>query len=309
MRVIFAGTPAFAVRILQGLLANKDLQLIGVITQPDKPQGRKGVLTPSAVKEYALTQGLDVYQPVKIKNPEFVEVLSGLQPDVMVVAAYGQILSEEILNLPKFGCINVHGSLLPKYRGAAPAQFGILNGEKESGVTIMQMDKGMDTGAMLAKVVVPIPENMTSGELLAALAAAGDGALQKVLTKLGTDEYQPVAQIESEATYAHMIKREMEKLEWDETAAAIHNKIRAFNPEPGAYTLLPNGKHLKMWQSTLADGKGKPGEVLAIEKKSFVVATGEGALRILQVQPEGKKAMPAGDFLNSRAIKVGDMLQ
>lgn len=309
MRVIFAGTPAFAVRILQGLLANKDLQVIGVITQPDKPQGRKGVLTPSAVKEYALSQGLEVYQPLKIKSHEFVEVLRGFQPDVMVVAAYGQILSEEILNLPKFGCINVHGSLLPKYRGAAPAQFAILNGEKESGVTIMQMDKGMDTGAMLAKVVVPIPEDMTSGELLVALAEAGDGALQKVLTKLGTDEYQPVAQSESEATYTHMIKREMEKLEWGETAAAIHNKIRAFNPEPGAYTLLPNGKHLKIWQSTLADGKGKPGEVLAIEKKSFVVATGEGALRILQVQPEGKKAMSAGDFLNSRAIKVGDMLQ
>jgi len=308
MRVIFAGTPAFAVRILQGLLANKDLQVLGVITQPDKPQGRKGVLTPSAVKEYALAQGLAVYQPVKIKSPEFVEVLHSLQPDVMVVAAYGQILSEEILNLPRFGCINVHGSLLPKYRGAAPAQFAILNGEQQSGVTIMQMDKGMDTGAMLAKVVVPVTENMTSGELLVALAETGDGALRKVLSCLGTNEYQPEAQNESEATYAHMIKREMEKIDWNASAQSIHNKIRAFNPEPGAYTLLPNGKHLKIWQSTLADGEGKPGEVLTIEKKSFVVAAGEGALRILQVQPEGKKAMPAGDFLNSRALKVGDVL-
>ena len=309
MRVVFAGTPAFAVRILQGLVANKDVELVGVVTQPDKPQGRKGTLTPSAVKEYALGQGLAVYQPVKIKSPEFVEVMGGLKADVMVVAAYGQILSEEILHLPRFGCINVHGSLLPKYRGAAPAQFAILNGEKESGVTIMQMDRGMDTGAMLAKAVVPITENMTSGELLEELAEAGDGALRQVLALLGTDSCRPAAQNEDEATYAHLLKREMERIEWVDTAQNIHNKIRAFSPEPGAYTFLPNGKQLKIWQSVLAEGSGRPGEVLAVEKKSFVVAAGEGALRILQVQPAGKKQMPAGDFLNSRAIAVGDVLQ
>ncbi len=309
MRVLFAGTPAFAVRILQGLAANKEVELVGVITQPDKPQGRKGVLTPSAVKEYALSRGLTVYQPVKIKSPEFVEILRGLETDVMVVAAYGQILSEEILHLPRFGCINVHGSLLPKYRGAAPAQFAILNGEKESGVTIMQMDKGMDTGAMLMKVKVPITENMTAGELLEQLAEAGDGALQQVLAALGTDRYRPVAQDEGEASYAHLLKREMERIEWGDAAQNIHNKVRAFNPEPGAYTLLPNGKQLKIWQSVLTEGDGRPGEVLAVEKKSFVVAAGEGAIRILQVQPAGKKPMPAGDFLNSRAIAVGDVLQ
>lgn len=309
MRVLFAGTPAFAVRILQGLAENKDVELVGVVTQPDKPRGRKGVLTPSAVKEYALSKGLTVYQPVKIKSPEFVEILRRIEADVMVVAAYGQILSEEILNLPKFGCINVHGSLLPKYRGAAPAQFAILNGEKESGVTIMQMDKGMDTGAVLAKVVVPITEDMTSGDLLERLAEAGDGALRRVLAVLGTDTCRPAAQNEDEATYAHLLKREMERIEWVDTARNIHNKVRAFSPEPGAYTFLPDGRQLKVWKSVLAEGNGRPGEVLAVEKKSFVVAAGEGALRILQVQPAGKKPMPAGDFLNSRAIEAGDVLQ
>ena len=308
MRVLFAGTSSFAVTILQGLLANKDVNLLGVITQPDRPKGRKGVLTPSPVKEFALGAGLTIYQPEKIKSADFILVLKDLAPDLMVVAAYGQILSEEILNLPKFGCINVHGSLLPKYRGAAPAQFAILNGEKVSGVTIMEMDKGMDTGAMLKKVVVPIGDNMTSGELLEELAKAGSSALDEVLGTLGSAAYQPQKQNEDEATYAHLIKREMEAIDWQKSAQAIHNQIRAFNPEPGAYTILPNGKQLKIWQSVMAQGSGSPGEIIAMDKKGFTVAALQGAIRVLEVQPEGKKPMRAGDFLNSRSIKVGDIL-
>lgn len=303
MRVVFMGTPDFAVEILRGILEAKKHEVVGVVTQPDKPQGRKGVLTPSPVKVFALEQGLKVYQPQKVKQDDFVEILKALAPDVMVVAAYGQILSETILNLPRYGCINVHGSLLPKYRGAAPVQYAILNGDKETGVTIMQMDKGMDTGAMLSKVVVPIGENVTTGELMKKLAQAGSVALVEMLDKLVNNEVVAEPQKEEEATYTHLIKREMEVLDWQETAAQIHNKIRALNPAPGAYAILPNGKHLKIWQSKIVEGSGVPGKILKVEKDGFVVTCGAGALKILQVQPEGKKPMGAKDFLNGGMVK------
>lgn len=303
MRTVFMGTPDFAVEILRGILKTKKHEVVGVVTQPDKPQGRKGVLTPSPVKVFALEQGLKVYQPQKVKADDFVEILKELSPEVMVVAAYGQILSEVILNLPKYGCINVHGSLLPKYRGAAPVQYAILNGDKETGVTIMQMDKGMDTGAMLSKAVVPIGEDMTTGELMDKLAQAGSAALVEMLDKLSNNEAVAEPQKEEEATYTHLIKREMEVLDWQETAAQIHNKIRALNPTPGAYAILPNGKHLKIWKSKIVEGNGVPGKILKVEKDGFVVACGAGALKILQVQPEGKKTMGAKDFLNGGMVK------
>ncbi len=303
MRTVFMGTPDFAVEILRGILATKKHEVVGVVTQPDKPQGRKGTLTPSPVKVFALEQGLKVYQPQKVKADDFVEILKDLAPDVMVVAAYGRILSEVILNLPKYGCINVHGSLLPKYRGAAPVQYAILNGDKETGVTIMQMDKGMDTGAMLSKAVVPIGEDMTTGELMEKLAQAGSAALVEMLDKLANNEAVAEPQKEEEATYTHLIKREMEVLDWQETAAQIHNKIRALNPAPGAFAVLPNGRHLKIWQSKIAEGNGVPGKILKVEKDGFTVACGAGALKILQVQPEGKKTMGAKDFLNGGMVK------
>lgn len=303
MRTVFMGTPDFAVEILRGILEAKKHEVVGVVTQPDKPQGRKGILTPSPVKVFALEQGLKVYQPQKVKADDFVEILKDLAPEVMVVAAYGQILSEAILNLPKYGCINVHGSLLPKYRGAAPVQYAILNGDKETGVTVMQMDKGMDTGDMLSKVVVPIGEDMTTGELMKKLAQVGSRALVEMLDKLVNNEVVAEPQKDEEATYTHLIKREMEVLDWQETAAQIHNKIRALNPAPGAYAILPNGKHLKIWQSKIVEGIGVPGKILKVEKDGFVVACGAGALKILQVQPEGKKPMEAKDFLNGGAVK------
>lgn len=308
MKVVFMGTPEFAVTILAGILTSKKHEVLAVVTQPDKPQGRKGVLTPSPVKEFALAQGLQVYQPQKVKSDEFMPVLQDLAPDVIVVAAYGQILNEAILTLPKYGCINVHGSLLPKYRGAAPVQYAVWNGDKESGVTVMQMDKGMDTGAMLSKAVVPIPEDMTGGELMDALAVAGSDALVKMLDSLAEGSAKPEPQNEAEATYTHLIKREMEVLDWQDSAVQLHNKIRAFNPEPGTYTHLPNGKMLKVWRSKVVEGSGEAGTVVNADKKGLIVACGEGALQILELQPEGKKKMDAKVFLNGGGLKVGDKL-
>lgn len=308
MKIVFMGTPEFAVTILAGILTSKKHEVLAVVTQPDKPQGRKGVLTPSPVKEFALAQGLNVYQPQKVKSDEFMPVLQDLAPDVIVVAAYGQILNEAILTLPKYGCINVHGSLLPKYRGAAPVQYAVWNGDKESGVTVIQMDKGMDTGAMLSKAVVPIPEDMTGGELMDALAVAGSDALVKMLDSLADGTAKAEPQNEAEATYTHLIKREMEVLDWQDNAVQLHNKIRAFNPEPGTYTRLSNGKMLKVWRSKVVEGSGEAGTVVNADKKGLIVACGEGALQILELQPEGKKKMDAKVFLNGGGLKVGDKL-
>lgn len=308
MKIVFMGTPEFAVTILAGILTSKKHEVLAVVTQPDKPQGRKGVLTPSPVKEFALAQGLNVYQPQKVKSDEFMPVLQDLAPDVIVVAAYGQILNEAILTLPKYGCINVHGSLLPKYRGAAPVQYAVWNGDKESGVTVMQMDKGMDTGAMLSKAVVPISDDMTGGELMDALAVAGSDALVKMLDSLADGTAKAEPQNETEATYTHLIKREMEVLNWQDNAVQLHNKIRAFNPEPGTYTRLSNGKMLKVWRSKVVEGSGEAGTVVNADKKGLIVACGEGALQILELQPEGKKKMDAKVFLNGGGLKVGDKL-
>lgn len=308
MRIVFMGTPNFAVTILASLFANKKYEIVGVVTQPDRPQGRGNKLQASAVKEYALKCNLPIFQPLKVKDADFITILKKLNSDVIVVAAYGQILSEEILTLSKYGCINVHGSLLPKYRGAAPVQYAILNGETESGVTIMQMDKGMDTGAILKKVVVPISSNMTSGEFLNLIADVGARVLQDVLVKIESNEIQAEPQDEKEATYAHLLTRKMEIIDWKKTAAEIHNKIRAFNPVPGAYTILPNGKKLKIWKSVVAQGTGKAGEIIKIDKQGFVIACGTGALQVLELQPEGKKPMPVKDFLNGKSINLYDIL-
>ena len=302
------GTPNFAVTILASLFVNKKYEIVGVVTQPDRPQGRGNKLQASAVKEYALTCNLPIFQPLKVKNADFIEILKNLKPDVIVVAAYGQILSEEILTLSKYGCINVHGSLLPKYRGAAPVQYAILNGETESGVTIMQMDKGMDTGAMFEKVVVPISSDMTSGELLNLIADVGAKALQDVLDKIESDAIKAEPQDEKEATYAHLLTREMEIIDWQKTAEEIHNKIRAFNPAPGAYTILPNGKKLKIWKSVVEEGTGEAGEIIQVDKRGLVVACGKGAVQILELQPEGKKVMTAKDFLNGKSVNLHDIL-
>ncbi|WP_307977606.1 methionyl-tRNA formyltransferase [uncultured Phascolarctobacterium sp.] len=310
MRIVFMGTPDFAVGSLQALCESGKHEILAVVTQPDRPKGRGNKLLQTPVKEYALEQGLTVYQPQKVKTPEFVELLHELQPELIVVAAFGQFLSKEILELPKYGCINVHASLLPKYRGAAPIQYTIIKGEKESGVTIMQMDIGMDTGAMLDKVVVPIAENTTMGELHDALREQGAALLLQVIDKIAAGTAVAEPQDNEQATYATLLDRSMEHIDWSKTAQEVHNLIRGFNPAPSTFTKLPNGKSLKIWGSKMT-GKSSTaaaGTVIETGKHSFFVACGEGVLEITEVQPESKKRMPAQVFLNGRGVQEGDLL-
>lgn len=310
MRIVFMGTPDFAVGSLQALCESGKHEIIAVVTQPDRPKGRGNKLLQTPVKEYALEQGLTVYQPQKVKTPEFVELLHELQPELIVVAAFGQFLSKEILELPKYGCINVHASLLPKYRGAAPIQYAIIKGEKESGVTIMQMDIGMDTGAMLDKVVVPIDENTTMGELHDALREQGAALLLQVIDKIAAGTAVAEPQDDAQATYATLLDRSMEHIDWSKTAQEVHNLIRGFNPAPSTFTKLPNGKSLKIWGSKMTDksSTAAAGTVIETGKHSFFVACGEGVLEITEVQPESKKRMPAQVFLNGRGVQEGDLL-
>lgn len=310
MRIVFMGTPDFAVGSLQALCESGKHEILAVVTQPDRPKGRGNKLLQTPVKEYALAQGLTVYQPQKVKTPEFVELLHGLQPELIVVAAFGQFLSKEILELPKYGCINVHASLLPKYRGAAPIQYAIIKGEKESGVTIMQMDIGMDTGAMLDKVVVPIAENTTMGELHDALREQGATLLLQVIDKIAAGTAVAEPQDDAQATYATLLDRSMEHIDWSKTAQEVHNLIRGFNPAPSTFTKLPNGKSLKIWGSKMTDksSAAAAGTVIETGKHSFFVACGEGVLEITEVQPESKKRMPAQVFLNGRGVQEGDLL-
>ena len=310
MRIVFMGTPDFAVGGLQALCESGKHEILAVVTQPDRPKGRGNKLLQTPVKEYALEQGLTVYQPQKVKTPEFVELLHELQPELIVVAAFGQFLSKEILELPKYGCINVHASLLPKYRGAAPIQYAIIKGEKESGVTIMQMDIGMDTGAMLDKVVVPIAENTTMGELHDALREQGAALLLQVIDKIAAGTAVAEPQDNEQATYATLLDRSMEHIDWSKSAQEVHNLIRGFNPAPSTFTKLPNGKSLKIWGSKMTDknSAAAAGTVIETGKHSFFVACGEGVLEITEVQPESKKRMPAQVFLNGRGVQEGDLL-
>ena len=310
MRIVFMGTPDFAVGSLQALCESGKHEIVGVVTQPDRPKGRGNKMLMTPVKEYALEQGLTVYQPQKVKTPEFVQTLRELQPELIVVAAFGQFLSREILELPPHGCINVHASLLPKYRGAAPIQYAIIKGEKESGVTIMQMDIGMDTGAMLEKVVVPIAENTTMGELHDALREQGAALLLKVSDDIAAGTAVAEPQNDAEATYATLLDRSMEHIDWTKSAQEVHNLIRGFNPAPSTFSKLPNGKSLKIWGSRLTEKKSEAaaGTVVEAGKHSFFVACGSGVLEITEVQPESKKRMAAQVFLNGRGVAEGDIL-
>lgn len=310
MRIVFMGTPDFAVGSLQALSESGKFEIAAVVTQPDRPKGRGKKMLMTPVKEYALSRGYAVYQPQRVKAPEFVQLLRSLQPDLIVVAAFGQLLSQDILSLPKYGCINVHASLLPKYRGAAPIQYAIINDEKESGVTIMQMDIGMDTGAMLGKICVPIGENMTMGELHDILRDRGASLLLEIIDEIAAGTVCAEKQNDEEATYAALLKRSMECIDWSKSAQEVHNLIRGFNPAPGTFTTLPNKKSLKIWGSRLTDKKSSalPGTVVEIGRKSFFVACGEGVVEITEVQPESKKRMPAQVFLNGRGVQLGERL-
>lgn len=303
MKIIFMGTPDFAAASLEALIASKH-EIMAVVTQPDKPKGRKGELTPSPVKTIAVEKGIKVYQPVRVREQEFVEILRGYNPDVIIVVAFGQIIPESILEIPKYGCVNIHGSLLPKYRGAAPIQWAVLDGEKETGVTTMLMDKGIDTGDILLKRVINLTEDETAGSLFDKLMVLGAEAILETLEGLENGSITPEKQGESPTDYAKMLTKAMGLIDFTRTAAELDCFIRGMNPWPSAYTVL-DGKTLKIWKAKPVDGNGGAGSVLSVGKDSFIVCCGENALEILEVQLEGKKRMSAGDFLKGTHLEPG----
>ena len=310
MKVVFMGTPDFAVGTLEALI-EAGHEVIGVVTQPDKPKGRGKTLMATPVKEVALKHQIPVYQPKKVREAGFTETLGRLAPDVIVVAAFGQIITKEILDIPRFGCINVHASLLPAYRGAAPIQWAVINGEKESGVTIMQMDEGLDTGDMIDKVVVPLAEDETGGSLFDKLSQAGARLCVKVLKDLeegnAVREKQPE---ESTTPYASMISKKMGEINWERSAKSIEQLIRGLDPWPSAYTKL-QGKTLKLWKAEAQKEnvpEGVPGEVVKVERDTFCIQTGDGILKIEEVQLEGKKRMDTAAFLRGFHLSQGERL-
>ena len=308
MRVVFMGTPDFAVPTLEKII-EAGHEVIGVVTQPDKAKGRgKKVLFPP-VKEKALEHNLTVYQPRRAREPEFIEQMRALNPDVMVVVAFGQILPKDILDIPKYGCINVHASLLPKYRGAAPIQWAVINGDAVSGVTTMQMDVGLDTGDMLLKTEVPLAEDETGGSLFDKLSTLGGELLIETLEKIQTGDIHPEKQDDSQAgEYARTLDKALGNVDFSMSAAAIERLIRGLNPWPSAYTFY-NGKTMKLWKAEVVPGTdAAPGQIVSVDKQSFTVQTGEGGLRILELQLEGKKRMDAGAFLRGCALSAGEML-
>lgn len=308
MKIVFMGTPDFAVGALTRLYeAGHEITL--VVTQPDKPKGRSKLYVPSPVKEEAMRLGIEVFQPDRIKKSENVEVLRQYEADVFVVAAFGQILSKEILDMPKYGSINIHASLLPMYRGAAPIQWAILNGEKEAGVTIMQMDEGLDTGDMLLSDRIPIEDTDTADSLHDKLSDMGANLIVTALEKLEKGELKRTPQPEGPLFYASMIKKEDGALDFSETAEKIDLKIRAFQSWPGTFCFL-NDTLIKISQGIKHEGNSemKAGEVCEVGKNSFFVQTGEGRIEVLRIQPQGKKDMSVHDYLLGKKINVGDKL-
>jgi len=305
MKLIYMGTPDFSVPPLKAII-DAGHEVLAVATQPDKQKGRGRVLMCSPVKEYALKQNLPILQPHKIKTDEAVNELKKYDADIYVVAAYGQILSEEILNLPRYGCINIHASLLPKYRGAAPIQRSIIDGEKETGVTIMQMAKGIDTGAMLLQASIPIEAKETSDSLHIKLSNLGADLIVKALTQIEKGEIFATKQNDEVSTHAPMISREEAKINWQLSADSIERLIRGLNSRPGAYTYY-NNKTLKIWAADPIISSAtneKPGTIIEVTKDSVFVACGEGRLVINELQIEGKKKMTTREFLLGHNLKV-----
>ena len=304
MRVVFMGTPDFSVPTLECLI--KEHEVIAVVTQPDKPKGRGKAMQYPPVKEFALAHDLPVWQPARVRDEEFLARLRSWEPDVIVVVAFGQILPESILNLPRFGCINVHASLLPKYRGAAPIQWAIINGEQETGVTIMYMEKGLDTGDMIAKASIAIEPDETGESLHDKLSVLGGPLLLQALKQIQEGTAARIRQDDSLSCYAGMLTKELGKIDWEKDAVSIERLIRGLNSWPSAYTTYED-KTLKIWAAELAEGKKNriPGTVIDVDKTSFTVQTGKDALRILEVQIQGKKRMPVQAFLLGHTIRSG----
>ncbi|PSV18574.1 methionyl-tRNA formyltransferase [Photobacterium leiognathi subsp. mandapamensis] len=300
LRIVFAGTPDFAARHLAALLSSQH-DVVAVYTQPDRPAGRGKKLTASPVKAIALENDIPVYQPVSLRNEEAQQELAAIDADIMVVVAYGLLLPQEVLGTPRLGCINVHGSILPRWRGAAPIQRSIWAGDTETGVTIMQMDIGLDTGDMLKVATLPIEATDTSATMYEKLAELGPNALIDCLSDIADGTAVAVKQDDEQANYAKKLSKEEALIDWTMDAAAIERCVRAFNPWPMSYFTVAE-QNVKVWQTAVeADNQGKaPGTILSADKQGILVATGNGALRLISLQPPGKKAMSAADLLNSR---------
>ncbi|WP_044895547.1 methionyl-tRNA formyltransferase [Bacillus alveayuensis] len=306
VKVVFMGTPDFAVPIFEQLLEDKH-HVVAVVTQPDRPKGRKKVLTPPPMKVAAQKHQIPVLQPEKIQEKEEIDRVLSFEPDLIVTAAFGQILPKELLEEPPFGCINVHASLLPELRGGAPIHYAILEGKKKTGVTIMYMVEKLDAGDILSQIEVPIAENDHVGSLHDKLSKAGARLLSDTMPKLLKGELNPIPQDESKATFAYNIKREQEKIDWSKTGEEIYNHIRGLNPWPVAYTTL-SGKVLKIWwgEKVHENKPFSPGTVIRVERDGIVVATGnEIAIKITEIQPSGKKRMSGEEFVRGAQIKAG----
>ena len=314
MKIVFMGTPEFAVGALEKII-EAGHQVVSVVTQPDKPKGRGKELQMTPVKICAMAHAIPVFQPVKIKAPEAVKILREYEADIFVVAAFGQILSEEILAMPKYGCVNIHASLLPKYRGAGPIQWAIIDGEKKTGVTIMQMDKGLDTGDMLLQKEVEIDKRETGDSLHDKLAAAGAELIVEALPQIEAGKLTPRRQNDEESCYAKMLHKSMGKIDWNMPAEKLDCLIRGLLSWPGAYTVVRE-KNLKIWEEEpvlpgelLAEPlEAEPGGIVRVEKDAFYVQCGDGILKVLSVQMEGKKRMSVRDFLLGYPMKPGEHL-
>ena len=308
MKVIYMGTPDFSVGALEAII-KAGHEVVLVVTQPDKPKGRGKAMQASPVKECALSHGIEVFQPTKIRESENVEYLRKFGADIFVVAAFGQILPKSILDMPKYGCVNIHASLLPKYRGAAPIQWAVINGDEVTGVTTMLMNEGIDTGDMIAKKQVRLAEDETGGSLFDRLADTGAELIVETMKMLveGTAEFTP--QNSEEATHTSMISKELGSIEWSKPAAEIERLIRGLNPWPSAYTRL-KGKTFKIWKAQVVEvsSSDKPGTIIKIGKDELLVQTGEGALSLIEVQLEGKKRMDVASFLRGCQIEEGIVL-
>ncbi|MBK7416184.1 MAG: methionyl-tRNA formyltransferase [Dechloromonas sp.] len=301
MKLIFAGTPEFAAQALAAIIAAGH-EVALVLTQPDRPAGRGMALQPSPVKKLALAHGIEVFQPLTLKDAEAQVKVAGIAAEVMVVAAYGLILPQLVLDMPKFGCINIHGSLLPRWRGAAPIQRALLAGDAETGVCIMQMEAGLDTGPVLLRGTFPIETKDTTASLHDRLAALGARLVVEALGRLPlVAEAQPLEGV----TYAHKIEKAEALIDWQRSAAELDRHIRAFNPFPGAQALF-KGQTIKLWQAMPVAGSGKNGQILAVDRKQIVVACGEGALAIQELQKAGGKRLPVQQFLAGNPLQVGD---
>ncbi len=309
MKIIFMGTPDFSVGTLKALI-EAGHEIVLAVTQPDKPKGRGGKMQFPPVKEAALEYQIPVFQPKKVRDPDCIEELRKYQADIMVVIAFGQILPAEILKMTPYGCVNVHASLLPKYRGAAPIQWAVINGEKVSGVTTMQMDEGLDTGDMLLKTEVVLDEKETGGSLHDKLSEAGAKLCVRTLKALEEKTLKPEAQGDSPTEYARMLDKSLGNIDWNQSAIEIERLIRGLTPWPSAYTDW-DGKIMKIWEARVIAGQEPqemPGTVVGVDKDGFCVQTGQGLLKVLALQIPGKKRMEAGPFLRGYPIKPGTIL-